>query len=123
MSQVDPSIRSLLEAAYAAFNARDIDAVLAKLHFDVTWPNGMEGGYVHGHDEVRAYWTRQWQNVNPTVRPANYAMDTQGRVVVLVHQVVRDMAGQLLVDLFVQHAYLFEGGLVRSMEILDLKPL
>jgi len=26
----------------------------------VDWPNGMEGGRVHGHAEVRAYWTRQW---------------------------------------------------------------
>jgi ketosteroid isomerase-like protein len=38
---------ALLERTYAAFNARDIDAVLAVMHPDVDWPNGMDGGRVH----------------------------------------------------------------------------
>ena len=40
---------ALLERTYAAFNARDVDAVLAMMHAEVDWPNGMEGGRVHGH--------------------------------------------------------------------------
>src|SRR5258705_9031085 len=47
----------LLGGVYAAFNARDVDRVLAAMHPDVDWPNGMEGGYVHGRDAVRDYWT------------------------------------------------------------------
>jgi ketosteroid isomerase-like protein len=50
----------LLRYAYAAFNARNVDAALATMHPDVEWPNGMEGGTVHGHRGVREYWTRQW---------------------------------------------------------------
>ena len=42
------------------FNARDIDGVLTVLTDDVAWANGMDGGYVHGREAVRAYWTRQW---------------------------------------------------------------
>lgn len=42
----------LLTKAYAAFNARDIDLVLALMHPDVEWANGMEGGYVHGRQCV-----------------------------------------------------------------------
>ena len=38
----------LLAAAYAAFNAREIDTVLALLDPDVDWPNGLEGGRVLG---------------------------------------------------------------------------
>ena len=34
----------LLQKLYAAFNARDIDAVLPALHPDVDWPNGWEVG-------------------------------------------------------------------------------
>jgi hypothetical protein len=34
----------LLAHTYAAFNGRDIDAVLAVMHPEVDWPNGMEGG-------------------------------------------------------------------------------
>ena len=54
------STPELLRDAYAAFNRRDIAGVLASMSADVDWPNGMEGGHVRGHDEVRAYWTRQW---------------------------------------------------------------
>jgi len=51
----------LLEQAYAAFNARDVDAALATMHPDVIWPNGMEGGCIYGHNGVRDYWLRQWR--------------------------------------------------------------
>jgi len=51
----------VLRHMYASFNARDIDGVLAQLADDVTWANGMEGGYVQGHEAVGEYWTRQWK--------------------------------------------------------------
>jgi ketosteroid isomerase-like protein len=41
--------QAVLERTYTAFNARDIDAVLAVMRPDVIWPNGMEGGTVVGH--------------------------------------------------------------------------
>jgi hypothetical protein len=66
---LDATTRDLLVSAYAAFNARDIDRALATMHADVEWPNGMEGGYVHGHDAVRDYWTRQWKLIDPDVEP------------------------------------------------------
>ena len=62
--------REILAAAYRWFNARQLDAVLALMHPDVVWPNGMEGGYVLrargseglldaavGHDRSRM-WSR-----------------------------------------------------------------
>jgi hypothetical protein len=42
--------QELLIRTYRAFNARDVDAVLAAMHEDVDWPNGWEGGHVHGHE-------------------------------------------------------------------------
>jgi ketosteroid isomerase-like protein len=44
----------LLRRAYAAFNARDLDAALALMHPDVDWPNAIEGGRVAGRPDVRA---------------------------------------------------------------------
>ena len=44
---------ALLTEAYDAFNARDIERALAVMHPEVDWPNGMQGGYVHGHAAVR----------------------------------------------------------------------
>lgn len=46
---------ALLRAACAAFNARDIDAVLALMTSDVGWPRAFKGGFVVGPEEVRDY--------------------------------------------------------------------
>src|SRR3546814_15984534 len=53
----------LLRAAYAAFNARDIDAALALMTADVTCPKAFKGGFVRGPDEIRAYWTEPWSGI------------------------------------------------------------
>jgi ketosteroid isomerase-like protein len=109
----------LLKYAYAAFNARNVDAALATMHPDVEWPNGMEGGTVHGHQGVRAYWTRQWTLIDPRVEPLSFARTPDGRMDVQVRQVVRDSAGALLVDKVVHHLYRIEAGRVMGMEIRD----
>ena len=59
----------LLRRAYAAFNARDVEAAVALMREDVDWPNGMEGGRVHGRNGVRAYWTRQFGLIDARRRP------------------------------------------------------
>lgn len=109
--------REILIAAYRGFNQRQIDAVLALMHEDVVWPNGMEGGYVHGHDGVRQYWTRQWGMIDPHVEPLRMERDDSGRIVVQVHQVVRDLNGKLLIDTTVRHVYSIRQGLIERMEI------
>jgi ketosteroid isomerase-like protein len=109
----------LLKKAYAAFNARDIDGALATMKPDVVWPNGMEGGTVHGHEGVRAYWTRQWDMLDPHVEPKTFEADASGKIVVGVHQVVHDRAGKLLLDRMVEHVYTLEDGLIRSMDIRE----
>jgi ketosteroid isomerase-like protein len=102
---------------YAAFNARDLTALLPLLHPDVEWPNGWEGGYLHGPGQVRDYWLRQWAAIDPRVTPTLIEPLPDGRVRVTVHQVVRDLGGALLSDTVVIHLYLLEGGLIKRMEI------
>lgn len=109
----------LLKKAYAAFNLRDIDSALATMQPDVEWPNGMEGGVVHGRAGVREYWTRQWGMVDPHVEPKSFELDQTGRVVVAVHQVVQDLNGKTVLDRMVEHVYSIEDGLIRSMEIRE----
>ena len=111
--------QGLLAKAYAAFNARDIDSVLAVMHPNVAWANGMEGGHVHGHDSVRDYWIRQWKLRDPHVEPHRFQLDESGRSVVDVHQVVRDLDGSLVVDQMVQHVYTIEDGLIQRMDIQE----
>jgi ketosteroid isomerase-like protein len=109
--------QEILIAAYREFNARHLDAVLALMHSDVTWPNGMEGGYVHGHEGVRDYWTRQWAMLDPHVEPVKMEGDAHGRAVVEVRQVVRDLNGQVLLDTTVHHAYTIRERLIVRMDI------
>ena len=106
-----------LTNAYNAFNARDLEAALAAMHPEVDWPNGMEGGRVHGHSAVREYWTRQWSLIDPHVEPRRFSTDASGRIIVDVHQIVHDRAGNIIADQMVQHVYLIQDGLIRSMEI------
>jgi hypothetical protein len=108
---------ALLRRAYEAFNARDIDGALALMQPDVDWPNGMEGGRERGHAAVRAYWTRQFGQIDSYVEPVALEVDREGRVVVDVHQVVRDLEGAVLSDGRVRHAYTFRDGLVERMDI------
>jgi cation diffusion facilitator family transporter len=107
----------MLRDLYAAFNARDIDAVLEHLTEDVDWPNGMEGGRVHGRAAVRAYWERQFTLIDGRVEPVEITEREDGGVAVDVHQVVRSPAGELLSDTRVVHTYVFRDGLVARMDI------
>lgn len=113
------SERELLVSVYAAFNRRDIDPILAVMHPQVEWPNGMEGGWVHGREGVRTYWTRQWGMVDPHVEPVRFEADAQGRIVTEVRQAVRDLSGNILLDRTVQHVYLIQAGLIRRMDIRE----
>ncbi len=112
-----PEELSLLNEIYRDFNARRIDPVLARMSPDVDWPNGMEGGRVHGREAVRAYWTRQWSMISPHVEPLDFARDDTGRIAVQVHQAVHDLEGHLLIDTIVWHIYTLQNGLIQRMDI------
>jgi ketosteroid isomerase-like protein len=86
----------LLKHLYDRFNARDMEALLAMMRPDVVWANGMEGGYVHGRDGVRLYWTRQWALVDPHVEPIGFSASLDGEIEVDIHQIVRDLKGHVL---------------------------
>jgi hypothetical protein len=94
-----------LKLIYDRFNARDMEAVLAAMHEDVTWANGMEGGHVHGREGVRSYWTRQWAMINPRVEPVGFSTTPIGEIVVEVQQIVHDLEGNLVVDQMVGHIF------------------
>ena len=110
-------IKSFFKNIYQYFNERNIELVIDNMTDDVQWANGMEGGHVHGHDEVRNYWTRQFGIFNPNVDPVSIEPDDQGRWVVEVHQVVRDLQSNLLLDTTVYHTYQFRDGLIVRMDI------
>ena len=119
----------ILEHLYDRFNARDIDGVLIALTEDVAWANGMDGGHVHGHEAVRAYWTRQWAMVSPHVEPVGFRRTPDGAIIAEVLQSVRDLEGRPLQgqthglkDKTVGHVFRLRGGQARTMAIAPAHP-
>ncbi|HAJ63890.1 MAG TPA: ketosteroid isomerase, partial [Cyanobacteria bacterium UBA8543] len=53
------------------------------------------------------------------VEPQGFQPDESGRMVVAVHQVVRDLDGNLMVDQMVHHMYTFADGLIERMDIQE----
>jgi hypothetical protein len=106
-----------IERLYAAFNARDLDALLGAMTEDVHWPNGWEGGWLDGRDAVRAYWERQWAAIDPSVEPVETLERPDGTVAVRVHQVVREKDGTVIADQEVWHVYRFDGDSIAGMAI------
>jgi hypothetical protein len=106
-----------LRAMYAAFNVRDIDTVLSRMTADVDWPNAWAGGRVHGHKGVRDYWTRQWTDIDPTVKPRAFSARPDGRIAVEVAQSVRSLDGALLSEGRVLHVYTLREELIARMDI------
>jgi hypothetical protein len=109
--------QTLIKNAYAAFNARDIDSILLVMDQDIRWSRAWEGDYATGHDEVRAYWTRQWKEINPKVTPVGFRERENGTLEVEVEQLVKDLDGGILFDGKVKHVYVIRDGLLLQMDI------
>ena len=60
--------------------------------------------------------------IDPHVEPRHFGTDETGRIVVDIHQVVRDREGRVLTDQMVQHIYVIQDGLIRRMEIRKSTP-
>ena len=114
---MEKQLQALFEKAYTAFNARDIDAALSAMHAEVQWPKAFEGGYVTGHEAVRAYWTRQWTEINPIVKPLDFIEREDGTYEIPIHQTVKDLQGKLLFDGIVKHIYSLQDNLLKKMDV------
>ena len=114
---METTLKDLIRKAYAAFNERDIDKALSTMQPDVQWSKAWEGGYISGHNEIKAYWTRQWTEINPKVEPVGFNERQNGSLEVEVHQKVKDLQGNSMFDGTVRHVYTFENDLIKTMDI------
>ena len=106
----------LFHSMYDAFNRRDIDAVFEHMSDDVDWPKAFLGGRAIGKDEVREYWTHQWTEIDPIVIPTQIEPEA-GQIIVHVDQTVRDLQGNELDHLQVQHIYTLRDGRIAKMDL------
>ena len=109
--------KTLIEQAYSAFNRRDIDGALALMTEDVNWPKASEGGRVVGKEEIRAYWTRQWREFDGHVEPLAITEEGGDKVRVRVHQLVKNLEGNVLSDSEVLHVFTLHAGLIATMDL------
>jgi ketosteroid isomerase-like protein len=122
---MDSDLLACIASLYDAFNARDAEAVLARMTDDVDWPNAWEGGRLRGQDAVRVYWTRQWGEIDPRVEPLAVDLRGDGTVAVTVRQEVRSRDGQPLGTGEVLHVYKLRGvpsggKLIERMDVEEL---
>jgi hypothetical protein len=68
---------------------------------------------------VRNYWLRLWDVLDPDVRPRLVREVLDGRIEVLVDQVIRDRDGDLLSEAVVLHTYTLRSGLIARMDVGD----
>jgi len=109
----------LIAQAYSAFNQRNVDGALALMSENVSWPKASEGGRVVGKEEIRAYWTRQWQEFDPHVEPIEVIDREGGKTDVKVHQLVKSLGGDVLSDSEVWHVYTIANGLIERMDLKE----
>jgi len=101
---------------YKNFNDRNIDLIISNMTDNVKWANGMDGGYVYGHDAVKDYWTRQFAMVSSKVSPLEIEAGND-IVKIKVHQVVHDLNGNLLADELVYHLFHLQENKIAVFEI------
>lgn len=106
-----------LQNLYDAFNKREIETILSLMRADVKWANGLEGGFVYGRDAVREYWTNQFEAIRAELEPLKFETDEKNRDVVTVHQIIRDLHGDVLADATIHQIFTIENGLISVYEI------
>ncbi len=99
------SNQHFLQNLYDAFNKREIETIISLMRPDVKWANGLEGGFVYGRDAVREYWTNQFKDIQPELETLKFETDENNRNIVTVHQIIRDLQGNLLADATVQQIF------------------
>ena len=109
--------RQFLQNLYQAFNKGEIETIISVMHPDVKWANGVEGGFVYGRDAVREYWTNQYKVIQVQLEILKFETDENNRNVVTVHQIIRDLQGNLLADATVQQIFTIKNGLISLYEI------
>lgn len=111
------SNQQFLQNLYDAFNKGDLETIISVMHPDVKWANGVEGGFVYGRDAVREYWANQYKVIQVQLETLKFETDEHNRNVVTVHQIVRDLQGNLLADATIQQIFTIENGLISLYEI------
>ena len=106
-----------LRGAYESFNRQDLQSVLAVLTDDVSWPDVVNDGLLHGKQEVREYFERVFSFATMQVTIGDL-IPIGDAVLVTAYQQFYDLDGkQLGQPRTVVNRFTFRGDLVARMEV------
>jgi len=109
------SAQDLVVDAYAAFNRRDVKALLDLVSDDVDWPDGDDR--LVGKAAVKQYWLRQWTTTRTHGEPLRFTAVSPQELVVDISQTVQDLDGRALSRGLFQHFLYVAGGLIKRLDI------
>ncbi|MDX6580979.1 MAG: hypothetical protein QOI10_163 [Solirubrobacterales bacterium] len=115
---VDPDLEAAIRRLYEAFNAREVEQVIALMADDVDWPNAIEGTRLIGREAVREYWRLLFDRFNPRLEPLGFEDLGNGQVRVRVHQSLHDLEGDLMGEGEVFHDHVFRDGQIERMDVV-----
>ena len=108
--------RDVILAAYKSYNERDLEGLLRVMCEDVNFMNALTGGRIKGHAEMREFWLLQQTSLDVQTEPIRIYEQADGKTVVLVREVMREVGGALLLDQEMEHVFTFRDGLVERMD-------
>jgi len=110
-----------------AFNRRDFDAAMARLHDDVTWARFLsraeaEDPLVRGKDELRAVWESQTEAVDIRLEPEEFIPGRDGKVIVPSRMVAHGSGSEIALSAPVTWVWTVgDDGLVVSVEAFETR--
>ncbi|MDV3002527.1 MAG: hypothetical protein N5P05_004182 (plasmid) [Chroococcopsis gigantea SAG 12.99] len=117
------SNQQFLQNLYDAFNKREIETIISLMRPDVKWANGFKGGFVYGRDAVREYWMNQFKHIQPELETLKFETDENNRNIVTVHQIIKDLQGNVLADATVRQIFTIENGLISVYELNEAETI
>jgi NAD(P)-dependent dehydrogenase (short-subunit alcohol dehydrogenase family)/ketosteroid isomerase-like protein len=115
--KLEQAHENLVQRAYQAFNSREIEGGVALMDPDVDWANVPQGGFIHGHEQVRDHWRQQFVQVDPYIEVADIRERPDGRVEARVRQIVRRRDGAEVTEERQIHVFTIENGRIKRMEV------
>lgn len=114
------ALRTVLEEAFAVFNARDVAALRRFIHPDATWPNTLETGEdLIGQDAVLSHFGRVFAAIRPNIQLIAVLAETEDALTVEAQYAVETEQGQIWSDTRARLTYHFRNGLLSGMTILS----
>ena len=114
------ALRTVLEDAFAVFNAHDAEGLHRFIHPDATWPNTLETGEtLVGKAAVTGHFARVFATIRPNIQLIEVTEETPDALTVEAQYAVETQQGQIWSDTRARLTYHFRDGLLTGMTILS----